>query len=103
MTNNKEIKGSIITEFYTVSGNFDLAYDSEVIIESFIELRNANEFAKEMKEEFIKRIPCDGALDLEETYEENEDFFYFKGVSADGENYVTVNVTKKSFKDWQGL
>lgn len=88
--------------FYTVSANFDMAQYSELTIKSFLNLKAANDFAKEQKEEFMNQIPNDGKLDEESSdHEHNGELFFFYGVSEDGENFITVCVTEEMF--WDGL
>lgn len=85
--------------FYTVTANFDMSNHSELEVESFLKLENANAFGQSMKEEFLNQIPCDGALDKESSDHEFDELFYFYGVSEDGENFITIRVIETTFKD----
>ncbi|PEB42216.1 hypothetical protein [Bacillus pseudomycoides] len=89
--------------FYTVTANFDMAQYGDLVVEQFLELGNAIDFAEEQKTEFLNQIPSNGALDEEDsTYENygvNSPHYYFYGVLKNGENFVTVRVTESKFKD----
>lgn len=86
-------------KFYTVTANFDMSNHSDLQVESFLHLENANAFGEEMKDEFLNEIPRNGALDNEDSDFEYDELFYFYGVSACGENFVTVRVVETTFKD----
>jgi hypothetical protein len=85
--------------FYTVTANFDMAQHSDLIVHSFLQLENANAFGQSMKEEFLKQIPCDGALDEEASDHEHDEHFFFYGVSENGENFITIRVIETTFMD----
>lgn len=85
--------------FYTAIVNFDMSTYSEVKVKSFLNLENANKWAIEEKQEFLNQIPCNGALDEEQSDHEYDDLFFFYGVSRDGENFVTIRVIKDTFVD----
>ncbi|PEM69353.1 hypothetical protein [Bacillus pseudomycoides] len=89
--------------FYTVTANFDMAQYGDLVVEQFLELGNAIDFAKEQKTEFLNQIPSNGALDEEDTMSENYgvngQHYFFYGVSEDGENFVTIRVVESKFKD----
>ena len=85
--------------FYLVTANFDMASYSDLKVETFLNLENANAFGQEMKDEFLNQIPRGGALDNEDSDFEYDEFFYFYGVSACGENFVTVRVVETTFLD----
>lgn len=93
--------------FFTVTANFDMVSHSELEVESFLHPENAIKFAEKMKENFLNDIPEDGSLDEESSFHEHtegffletNEIFHFYGVSKNGENYITISVTKTNFKD----
>ncbi|PDY14183.1 hypothetical protein COO16_04265 [Bacillus pseudomycoides] len=89
--------------FYTVTANFDMTSDGELVVEQFLDLKKAINFAEEQKTEFLNRIPSNGALDPEESTNENfgidGQHYYFYGVSKNGVDFVTIRVIESKFKD----
>lgn len=88
-----------MNSFYTVTANFDMAQHGDLEVQSFLQLENANAFGQSMKEEFLNQIPCNGALDEEASDHEHDEYFFFYGVSENGENFVTIRVTQTTFTD----
>lgn len=88
--------------FYTVTAHFDMAQYSDIRVESFRKLENANIFAKEMKEQFLQEI-SEGKLDTEQSDQEYGRCFYFYGVSENGENFCKVYTEEVTFNDEKEL
>ncbi|MFJ7954313.1 hypothetical protein ACIQZG_22685 [Lysinibacillus sp. NPDC096418] len=100
-TTDKMVNNEVLHKgFFIVTAYFDMASYGDLKVGSFLHLENANSFGQMMKEKFLKMIPCNGALDEEFSEHEYEEYFYFKGVSKDGENFVTVEVAKMNFMDF---
>lgn len=84
--------------FYTVTANFDMAQYGDLEMKNFLHPQNAIAFGKEMKEIFLSEIP-DRELDMEDTIECTDEYFYFYGVSKNGENFVTIRIELTNFED----
>lgn len=103
----KSITDVLQNGFFVVTANFDMASYGELEVESFQQPENAIAFAQKMKEKFLDDIPENGALDEESSFQEQDEGFFlapdeifnFYGVSKNGENFVTIRVTKTNFKD----
>lgn len=88
--------------FFTVVADFDMREFRELEVDSFLNLDCAIDFAKSMKQKFINEFP-NGELDHDDTMEivegEDGELYYFYGVSKTGEDFVTIKVLRKDFKD----
>lgn len=95
----KSIEEILENGFYLVTANFDMAEYSDYEAETFILISEANKFAKSMKKRFLDEIP-NGKLDKEGCFQDCEGgLFSFSGESKNGENFVTIRVCLKHFRD----
>jgi hypothetical protein len=87
-------------QFYTVSACFDMSQYGDVAVKSFLKYENAKKWAALQVQKFLKEIPNNGALDDDASMDHSDhELFYYYGVSADGENFVTVQVEETTFAD----
>lgn len=90
-------------KFYTVTANFDMSAHSELVVKSFLSFSNALECAEEQRNEFLNCI-SGGELDPEASdFEADGDYYYYYGVSKNGEDFVTIRVTSTLFAEEEQL